>query len=81
MCEVCNYEQLWQEQVEEERRIRTYLLKGGEKNGALTAKRKYDAQRRKVARLRKKVYGDSVDMSERMSSPSSEPEKEMCATA
>lgn len=81
ICEACNFDRLWREQVEEERRIREYLARGGENNGALMAKRRYDAQRRKVARLRKKTCGDIVDMSTKLSSPWSDPEKEIRATA
>lgn len=89
LCEACNYERLWREQVEEEIRIRRELQRGGDEGAALQAKRKYDAQRRKVTRLRKRAYGEYVDMSKKMSSPCSDrqkkfwepPEKEICAPA
>lgn len=70
ICEVCNYELLWREQVKEEQRIREQLSKGGDNYGAIQAKRKYDAQRQKVNRLRRRCE-DCVDLSRKMSPTSS----------
>lgn len=74
LCDACNYERLWREQVEEEQRILEQLNKGGETNGITKAKRQYDAQRQKVSRLRRR-NGNSVDMSRKKSNPRSGPEK------
>ena len=90
VCEACNYERLWKEQVEEEQRIIRDLQKGGAENAVLQAKRRYDAQRQKVSRLRRKAEcRDFVDLSGEVSSRRSAqqkreekpPEKELCARA
>lgn len=89
-CEACNYERLWRGQVEEQEKILKQLQKGGERHAIDTARRKYDAERQKNCRLRKKLCGDYVDLSESLSVPRSEAgkkaadhpeEKEMCAPA
>lgn len=72
LCEVCNYERLFQEQLEAEHRIRQAINRGGEADAITTAKRLYDAQRKKVSRLRRSVCGDIVDLSAEMSRPRSE---------
>lgn len=89
ICDACNYEMLWRRQVEEQQRIITRLLKGGDGEDESKARRRYDAERKKTSRLRAKVFGDSVDMSSEMSSRRSEPseifseppEKELRASA
>lgn len=80
VCEACNYERLWRGQVEEAQRILEQLNKGGETNGATQARRKYDAQRKKVSRIRRQ-FGESVDLSQKTSPPRSDPEKPVCAPA
>ena len=80
ICEVCNYEKLWRDQIAKENKIRSQVLQGGDTDGLTAAKRKYDAQRQKVARLRRD-YGDIVDLSRKMSSCWSELEKRVLQVA
>lgn len=72
LCPTCNEHRLWLEAVEEEQAIIEKLRKGGEDDAAYKReKRRYDAQRQKNSRL-KRQCGDSVDMSRKMSRPTSE---------
>lgn len=73
MCTVCNYDHLWREQIEKEVQIKKDLQKGGENVEGIKAKQRYRAQQRKNERLSK--YGNIVDLSESLSAPSSEPQK------
>lgn len=75
ICEVCNYDRLWREQIEEEKRLVNELKRGGDEVASSNAKRRYDAQRRKVARVRAQVCADFVDLSRKMSISSSERQK------
>lgn len=74
LCPVCNAHKLWLEAVEEERRIIEKLGGGEDDEAYKREKRRYDAQRRKNARLRERC-GDSVGLSKKMSNPRSGPQE------